>query len=303
MKKSNPFFYCLGQGVKSIGRNKVFFLASVATVAACIFLIGIFSAAIMNMNHIVQEAESSVCITVFFDEDLQEEDIMEIGAQVRTWPEVISTTFISADQAWTNFKEDYFSLNPELAEGFADDNPLANSASYEIYVESLEMQEPVIERLLETEGVRRVNRAETAANALSDIGRVVGIVSIVLIAILLAVSIFLIANTIVTGITVRKEEIRIMKYVGATDFFVKSPFLFEGILIGLIGAVIPLIIIYLIYSGAIIYIMSQLQTVTRIFTFLPVWDIFKILVPVSLLIGAGIGFIGSSIATGRHIKV
>ena len=302
MKKSSPFFYCLGQGLKSISRNKVFSLASIVTVAACVFLIGVFLAAVFNMTHIVREAEESVCITVFFEEGLTEEEIMDIGAQIRTWPEVSTTSYTSADQAWTNFKNDYFKDHPELAEGFADDNPLANSASYEVYLEDIELQEAISERLRELPGIRQVNRSEVTAGALSDIGRVVGIVSIALIVILLAVSIFLIANTIVTGITVRREEIQIMKYVGASDFFVKSPFIFEGILIGLTGAIIPLIILFLIYNGAISYIMGQLQTLTSVFTFLPVWSIFRILIPVALVIGAGIGIIGSSIATGKHIK-
>ena len=303
MKKSSPFFYCLGQGLKSMSRNKVFTLASIATVAACIFMTGVFLATVLNMNHIVHEAEESVCITVFFNEGLSEEEILDIGAAVREWPEVISTSYTSADQAWMDFKNDYFKDHPELAEGFADDNPLANSASYEVYLDDIGLQEEIAGRLENTEGVRQVNRSEVTAGALSDIGKVLGIISIVLIAVLLAVSIFLIANTIVTGITVRKEEIQIMKYVGATDFFVKSPFIFEGILIGIIGALIPLVILLLVYNGAIAYIMGQLQTLNSVFTFLPVWDVFKILVPVSLVIGAGIGLIGSSIATGKHIKV
>ena len=303
MKKSSPFFYCLGQGLKSMSRNKVFTLASIATVAACIFMTGVFLATVLNMNHIVHEAEESVCITVFFDEGLSEEEILDIGAEIREWPEVISTSYISADQAWMDFKNDYFKNHPELAEGFADDNPLANSASYEIYLDDIGFQEVIAGRLENTEGIRQVNRSEITAGALSDIGKVLGIISMVLIAVLLAVSIFLIANTIVTGITVRKEEIQIMKYVGATDFFVKSPFIFEGILIGIIGALIPLIILLLVYNGAIAYIMGQLQTLNNVFTFLHVWDVFKILVPVSLVIGAGIGLVGSSIATGKHIKV
>ena len=303
MKKSSPFFYCLGQGLKSMSRNKVFTLASIATVAACVFMIGVFLATVLNMNHIVREAEESVCITVFFNEGLTEEEILDIGAEIRSWPEVISTSYTSADQAWTDFKNDYFRDHPELAEGFADDNPLANSASYEIYLTDIELQPSVVEKLENTAGIRQVNRSEITASALSDIGRVLGIVSIALIAVLLAVSVFLIANTIVTGISIRKEEIQIMKYVGATDFFVKSPFIIEGILIGLIGAIIPLVILLLIYNGGVAYIMGQLQTLNNVFSFLPVWDVFKILAPVSLVIGAGIGVIGSLIATGKHIKV
>ena len=303
MKKSSPLFYCLGQGLKSIGRNKVFSLASIATVAACVFMIGIFLSTILNMNHIVKEAEDSVCITVFFNEGLSEEEILNIGDEIRSWPEVTAADYTSAEQAWENFKDNYFKDNPELAEGFADDNPLANSASFDVYLLNIEQQEAICERIEATEGVRQVNRSEITASALSDIGNVVGIVSVVLIVVLLAVSIFLIANTIVTGITVRKDEIQIMKYVGATDFFVKSPFVFEGIVIGIIGAIIPLIIIFFVYQSAISYIMDQLQTLTQVFSFLGIWEVYAIVAPVSIIIGAGIGFIGSMIATGKHIKV
>lgn len=303
MKKSSPFFYCLGQGIKNIGRNSMFSLASVATVAACIFMIGVFLAAIMNLNHIVKQAEESVCVTVFFNEGLSEEDIINIGSDIRTWPEVTDASYTSADQAWTDFKNDYFKDNPELAAGFEDDNPLVNSASYEVYLYDIETQDEVCEKLAAVEGIRQVNKSEITAGALSDIGRVVGIISIVLIVVLFAVSIFLIANTIITGIAVRKEEIQIMKYVGATDFFVKSPFIFEGIIIGVVGALIPLVIIFVGYEGAVSYVMGQLQTLKSVFTFLSVIDIFKILAPISIIIGAGIGIIGSSIATGKHIKV
>ena len=117
------------------------------------------------------------------------------------------------------------------------------------------------------------------------------------------VSIFLISNTITTGITVRAEEIRVMKYVGATDFFVKSPFVFEGIIIGLIGAILPLIVLFFVYRSAINYVVEQLHTFSSAFSLLPMTNVFSLLVPVALVLGAGIGFIGSMIATNKYIKV
>lgn len=301
--KGSSFFYSLGQGFKNIGRNKVFFLASVATITACIFLIGMFISIIMNLNHILNEAEEAVCITVFFDEGLDESKIIEIGAGIDTWEEVERVEYTSAEQAWENFKKDYFKDRPELAEGFQDDNPLADSASYSVYLYDVGQQSSVVSKIEAIEGVRQVNKSEVTAGALSDFGKIAGIVSIAIIVILLAVSIFLISNTIVTGITMHKEEIHIMKYVGATDFFVKSPYVFEGIIIGLIGAIIPLIILFFIYRSAISYIVGQMQTITSVFTFLPLQNVFMYLVPLSLIIGAGIGFVGSMIATGKHIKV
>ena len=302
-KSRGSFFYCLGQAFAGIKRHKGFFIASVVTIAACIFLIGLFVAVAFNLINLVDQAGESVCITVFFDEGLEEEEILEIGAGIETWDEVDYVEYTSAEEAWANFQDTYFADYPELAEGFADDNPLADSASYDIYLIDISDQTEVCERLEALDGIRQVNKSDTTAGALTDIGGIVGVVSIVLIVVLLCVSIFLISNTIVTGITFRKDEIQIMKYVGATDFFVKSPFIFEGIIIGLLGAVIPLIILFYIYRSAVTLFVQQFQTISASFSLIGVNSIFVVLVPLSFIIGAGIGFIGSIIATGKHIKV
>ena len=171
------------------------------------------------------------------------------------------------------------------------------------YFNEIEDQSTIADRLSSLTGVRKVNQSEVTANALSDVGKIVGIISLVIGVVLFLVSVFLISNTITTGITMRSEEIKIMKYVGATDFFVKSPFVFEGVIIGLIGAIIPLIILFFVYRSALTYIMSQFNTITDAFSLMPASQIFALLIPVALVLGAGIGIIGSSIATNKYIKV
>ena len=131
----------------------------------------------------------------------------------------------------------------------------------------------------------------------------IGYVSLGIIIILLAVSIFLISNTVMIGISVRKEEINIMKYIGATDFFVRSPFVIEGILIGLMGSVVPLVSIYYIYTNVIVYINDRFQILSGLLNFLPVEEIFSKLMPVSIAIGVGIGFLGSVTTVRKHLKV
>lgn len=299
----SSFFYCLGQGFKGIKRNKVFFLASVATIAACIFMVCLLSAVILNVNKIIREAQDSVCITVFFDPDITDEDIKDLGNRIQEWDEVSKIEYTSADEAWETFKKEYFASNPDLADGFANDNPLATSASYTVYLHNIEDQAQISDRLESMTGIRQVNKSEITASALSDFGKIAGIVSIAIIVVLLAVSIFLISNTITTGITVRSEEIKIMKYVGATDFFVKSPFVFEGIIIGLIGAIVPLIIMFFIYRSAMEYVVQQLRTFASAFSFITTSQIFAFLIPVAVVLGAGIGFVGSIIATNKYIKV
>lgn len=302
-KRRGSFFYCLGQGIKGIGRNKFFFIASVATIAVCILLVGLFVAVILNANYIVKQVEDSVCVTVFFDEGTTEDEILNIQAELDSWEEISETEYISAEEAWENYKEKYFADYPELAEGFGDDNPLANSASVNVYLIDIEQQSEIVEKIEELDLVRQVNASETTAGVLTDIGTIVGVCGFVLIIILLAVSIFLITNTIITGITVRKEEIKIMKYVGATDFFVKAPFVFEGVIIGIIGAVIPLAAIFFAYKKITAFVITQFQLVSGSFSLISISSIFAILIPVALVIGAGIGFVGSLIATGKHIKV
>ena len=131
----------------------------------------------------------------------------------------------------------------------------------------------------------------------------VGYVSIAIIAILFGVSIFLISNTVTMGITVRKEEIAIMKYIGAKDFVVRSPFVIEGLIMGFFGAVIPLLLLYMLYEKAVLYIMEKFSILQNIINFLPVSDVYRYLLPIGLVLGIGIGFIGSFFTVRKHLKV
>ncbi len=119
----------------------------------------------------------------------------------------------------------------------------------------------------------------------------------------MAVAVFLISNTVSVGITVRREEISIMKLIGATDLFVRAPFLVEGILIGLIGAAIPLALIYYLYGNVTHYVLEQFSILSNIMVFLPVKEVFRSLLPVGLVLGVGIGFLGSSATTRKHLRV
>lgn len=138
---------------------------------------------------------------------------------------------------------------------------------------------------------------------LSSAAKLVGYVAIAVIIILLAVSIFLITNTIVIGITVRKEEISIMKFIGATDAFVNAPFFVEGIAIGIIGAIIPIVIFRYMYQNVIAYVLNKFSILNNILAFLPVSEVFRILTPVAIALGIGIGALGSFFAVRKHANV
>ena len=296
----STLIYTIKQGFINIIRNKWYSLASMATISACLFMFGIFYSVVANFQHIVKEAQDGVAVTVFFNEDATDERIAEIGEMIRKRPEVSRAEFISSDEAWESFKDDYLG---EYAEGFGDDNPIKDSENYEVYLNDVSMQDSLVTYLESIQGVRKVNRSDITANTLSGMNRLIGYVSIGIIAILLAVSVFLISNTVTIGISVRKEEINIMKYIGATDFFVRAPFVIEGMLIGAAGSLLPLAIIYFIYNNVLEYVTTRFQMLTQLLKFLTVEQVFQVLIPVSLLIGIGIGFTGSFSTVRKHIRV
>ena len=295
--------YQTKQGFKNIGRNKLFSLASVATMAACIFLFGLFFSVILNFNYIVKKAEEGVAITVFFEENLEDSKVEEIGDALRDRDDVLKVTYVSADEAWDTFKDEYFGESKDLAEGFKDDNPLAGSDNYEVYMKDVESQKEVVKFAEGLDGVRKVNKSDVVAKTLSSVNKLILYVSAAIILILLIVTVFLISNTVTIGITVRKEEIAIMKYIGAKDGFVRAPFIIEGLVIGLIGAVIPLVILYFVYDKAVAYVMTKFSLLNNIIEFLPVTTVYRTLLPVGLILGVGIGFIGSAFTIRKHLRV
>lgn len=301
--KISTFGYTIKQGIKNIWINKMFSIASIATMAACIFMFGMFYSIVINFQHVVKDVESGVAITVFFDAGTTQDQIDAIGQEIAMRPEVSSFNYVSAEEAWEEYKLEYFDGDEAAAASFGTDNPLAGESNYEIYMEDISQQSSLVSYLEGLDHVSRVRQSEMVANTLTDFNRLVSIVSAVIILILICVAVFLISNTVRTGIAVRKEEIGIMKVIGATDYFVRAPFIVEGILIGLIGAAIPLIILHAMYGRIIEYVANRFGFLNNLLTFLPVDTVFQILLPVGLILGVGIGYIGSRVTVRKHINV
>lgn len=296
----STLIYSLKQGFKNIRRNRMFSMASIGTISACLFLFGIFYFIVANFQYMIKTVESSVGVTVFFDSGISEEQIEDIGNDIKGRSEVISVEYISAEETWENYKEKY--LSDELAASFGEDNPLADSASYSVYLDNIEKQKDLVNYINSLTGVRQVNHSDTIADTFKNFNAVVGYVSAAIIIMLLSVAVFLISTTVTMGIAVRKEEISIMKLIGATDTFIRAPFIVEGIIIGMIGAILPMGILYIIYHRLISYITERYITIFRSFDFVHINEIFTILVPVALLIGIGIGFFGSYVTVRRQLR-
>lgn len=299
----NTIIYCIRQGLANIRRNRMFSIASMVTIAACVFLLGVFYSLIVNVRAIAQNAEETIGITVFFDEELEEKEILEIGNEIKARNEVSYVLYISPEEAWATFKQKYFEGSEELAAGFDEDNPLAHSASYEIHLKDVAQQAEFVEYLKGVEGVRKVNYSELAAGGLAGMNRLIAYISAVIILILVVVSLFLISNTITLAYTVRKEEIELTKWIGATDSFVRAPFIVEGLAIGAVGAAVPLVVLFFLYRLAVNAISGSFSILEDALVFVPASNVFSLLVPIALVMGIGIGFVGSSLTISKHLKV
>ena len=296
----STLWYTFKQGFKNIFRNKVFSLATIATISSCIFLFGLFYCLVINVQYSVKAAQSGVAVTVFFDEGLSDDKIQQIGSQIQSRSEVSEVKFVSSAEAWDSFKEDYLG---EYADGYEGDNPLEGSENYEIYLNDVAKQPELVAWLKTVPGIREINRSDITAEVLTNVNMLISYVSLAIIGILLLVSVFLISNTVAMGISVRREEIAIMRLIGAKDFVVRSPFVIEGILIGLIGSALPLVAIYYLYRLMMEYANANFAVLSDMLKFMSVEELFRNLVPISLILGVGIGFLGSLITVKRHLKV
>lgn len=302
--KLSSLGYNIKQGFKNIWRNRMFSIASLVTMTACIFLFGIFFSILLNVNAAVKYYEEDVGISVFFNEGITQDQIDRIGEQIKARPEVSEITYTSAEEAWQKFQQIYFPDDPDAAASFVKGNPLANDASYTITTANVEDQPTLVAYIKTLDGVRKVNQSDEVVRTLSGFNTLMTYVSIAIITVLLVVAIILISNTVNVGISVRKNEIGIMKLIGATDSFVRAPFIVEGLMLGLIGSIIPLIILYFTYNWLLNKIVTKFSVLNSLSNILlSVNDVYRYLIPVSLILGIGIGLAGSIITVRKHLRV
>lgn len=301
----STFWFCMKQGLVNICRNIWFSLASTAIISACIFLFCVFFSVITNIEYMVRTAETTMGITVFFDENLTEDEIKDIGAKIESDKSgmIKEIKFVSAEEAWDSFKTEYFGEDEALSEGFADDNPLAGSSSYEIRLNNIADQDGMVAYLKSIDGVRKVNYSNSAATGLASFNKILGLLFGVLIAILLAVAVFLISNTISVAAEFRKNENRIMRLIGATNFMIRAPFVVEGTILGLVGAAIPLGVMLFVYRQTVEYVMNRFELLSGIIQFLPLGTFYPMMTAIALALGGGLGFFVSFFTIRKELRV
>ena len=295
----STFLYLCKLGIKNTWRNKVYTVASIITMSACIFLFGIFYLVVLNVGTAIHSAEKEVAVVVFFDDSIEEGQVDQIGALIRNRPEVTNTVYTSSEEAWNHFKDLYFE-DEELLEGiFKEDNPLEHSNNYQVFLKDVESQESFLPYVQSLEGVRRAVSSADTVKAVIKIKKAMSSVTYGSAAVMLVISVLLIYNTIGVGIAAQKEKNKVMLLIGARGSFIRIPYIIEGLIMGIMGMVIPLILLYLVYCWGVQFAMTQLDMLGGGIRLLPPAAVFPGVVRSCAAVGIASGCAGSLLAMGK----
>ena len=298
--KPRSIKYYFQEGFTSLFRNRLMTVASIATVSACIFIVSLSFCLISNLSSILEQIEDKIGVVVFLNDELTSEDVNNISEDIKAIENVVMVTYVSPEEALSGLKQEWEA--DDILDGFAgENNPLSHS--FEISLESLESQGQVLTDLNNISGVRNVRHAQTETDILLKLNRGIGIVGIIVVVILAIISVVIIMNTIKISVYTRKNEINIMKFVGATDWFIRWPFIIEGTLIGILGSAIPMAISWPLYTRIVEVIYEYLPVLNNFITLLDGYVIFSISVPASLAVGVLLGIFGSVSSIRKHLKV
>ena len=292
--------YLLGEGFRNVFHNKKSSGASLAIMCATMLIFGLFFMIIENLNNAVETLETQQGMQVFIEKSATESQITQIGEQIQEIDGVNTVTYVSKEDALNQTKEKLKNKQALLA-GWDEDNPFR--ASYMVTLTDLKLSSQVQEEILKIDNVAEISSRDETINGLVTIANGVRIVSAVILTLLILISVFIIANTIKLTVHARRKEISIMKYVGATDSFIRWPFIIEGIIIGIVAALISIVVLGIAYN-LISNAMAESTLLSKMgMSLLSFTDMTTLLVIVYLTLGIGIGAIGSSLSMRKYLQV
>ena len=297
----NVLSYLIGEGFRNFFKNKKSTGASLMIMCATMMIFGLFFLIGENVNYMVKEIEAEQGMQVFMVKDATEEQIQKLGEQIKELDYVAKTEFVSKEQAYNIVKEKYGDYGRFLEGYTIEKNPF--KVSYVVTLTDLSKSEEVRAQIEKLDNVNNIEMRDKTINALVGIANGIRWISAGILVLLIVISIFIIANTIKLTVLARRKEISIMKYVGATNGFIRWPFIVEGILIGIVSAMISILILGVSYNFIVGKIMESSVTSMINITLLQFSDIFGLVVAVYLGLGIGIGCIGSAISMRKYLKV
>ena len=294
--KPRTLKYFFKEALKSMKRNGLMTLASISTVALSLFMLGVFLCGVINLNNMASSLENQVQLSIYLKDGLTTDQIMAVGKQIKAIPNLKHLEFVNKEQAMKEFKA-RLGDQQQLVNALGDVNPLPNS--YVLTFDNPSDVKATAKLATTFQGVENTHYGQDIVEELFRITQVIRIGGIVLIAFLAAATLFIISNTIRLTVFARRKEIAIMKYVGATNGFIRWPFLIEGMLLGLVGAVIAVLCVGEFYHFITMEVSESLA-------FFPLVPRFPFFYDVAIyILGGGIivGAIGSTISLKQYMKV
>ncbi|WP_243414632.1 permease-like cell division protein FtsX [Sporosalibacterium faouarense] len=292
--------YMIKQGFVSMWKNRMMSFASVGSVTAALLILGVILLLILNINNIATVTQNQFDeVVVYLEEDVDQSDTERIGDAINEFDGILSVIYQSKEQALEIMKQN-LGENGYLLEGLEEENPLPNS--YVIQLKDLKYADDVVMRLEGLTGVEDIRYLKDVLDQLMTIANTVRLGGFIIIGFLILISIFIISNTIKLTVAARKREINIMKYVGATNGFIRGPFVVEGMLLGLIGAVISIAVVYFGYKYLFTVLNEELYVLFTVYL-VPYYKIFQDITIIFVSIGVGIGVIGSVLSIRKFLKV
>ena len=293
--------YFIGEGFANVFKNKKSTGASLMIMCATMIIFGVFLILGENINHFVSEVEQAQGIQVFATEEATDEQVTELGEKIKAINGVNKIEYVSKEDALNQMKEK-FADNQDLLEGYEGENNIF-TASYVVTLTDLNLSTQVQDEISKLDYVKKITSSDETVSTLISLANGIKIVTGVILVLLIVISIFIIANTIKLTVHARRKEISIMKYVGATNGFIRGPFIVEGIIIGVISAIITLIILGLSYNGVMGSIGDSVLIQDIGIGLLSFSDMFFLVLAVYLGLGIGIGILGSVISMRKYLKV
>ncbi len=294
--KLNTAAYYIREGLTNVKRNRAMTVASITSVTAALLILGLFLIIILNVDSIANQVESQLELKAFINDNYDATKVAKVGEEIKAISGVKSITFESKKDALNSFKKQLGDKS-YLVNGLENDNPMPQS--FIVKVTDANMMKQVSEEIKKIDGVTQVSYGQDVVDKLLGIIKIIRIVGLFVILILFIISVVIISNTIKLGVFARRREINIMKYIGATDWFIRWPFLVEGIVLGLVGSVLAIAILGFIYGYASDLVNNKLI----IFTLLSAGVVIKQSLVYFLAMGSLIGAIGSGISIKRFLNV
>ena len=294
----NSFRYYISQAFKSFARNGLTSMVSVFIVMCCLLIFGVFSVITLNVNHITRQIEDKCEIQVFMDENTSDKQLSKAKEQILKI-ENVKTAEIFSKEDTIEYMKEIFAEDAAALEGYeGDNNPFRDS--FKITLNDLSQADATAEELSKIENVAKISNKRDTLNTILSTTNGVRNASLVIMVMLCLISVFIIANTIKIAVFSRRKEIGVMKFVGATNWFIRWPFIFEGIITGITGALISF---GLISWGYIVLYSKALTLNMDIFSLVPYSAIWSVLLICFLSIGILIGAIGSGFSIRKHLDV